>query len=161
MTDYHDDWETDPEPANPLSEKEKRWGAKTLPDDALHKEPVSLHEIRERVVAQDNYVRQVSNYEPATFILHHSFFVLIYYYFVCHLCSYMFLFFFFFFLKKNWIVVLMGYHFVSLTNRSNMTKTNPNTGRRSPSERHLRRKQKRSKKLFASSYKPIHVVFFY
>lgn len=82
MTDYHDDWETDPEPANPLSEKEKRWGAKTLPDDALHKEPVSLHEIRERVVAQDNYVRQVSNSRQISSFFSRSFSITLSLYFL-------------------------------------------------------------------------------
>jgi len=45
-----DDWETDPEPANPVSEAQQRWGAATLPDDA--KDVTNLTDLRESVKSQ-------------------------------------------------------------------------------------------------------------
>eukprot|EP00010_Vexillifera_abyssalis_P004013 CAMPEP_0201552386 /NCGR_PEP_ID=MMETSP0173_2-20130828/15756_1 /ASSEMBLY_ACC=CAM_ASM_000268 /TAXON_ID=218659 /ORGANISM="Vexillifera sp., Strain DIVA3 564/2" /LENGTH=100 /DNA_ID=CAMNT_0047962867 /DNA_START=19 /DNA_END=321 /DNA_ORIENTATION=+ len=46
-----DDWETDPEPANQISEKDQRWGAAVLPDDA--KDFKNIHELREETKKQD------------------------------------------------------------------------------------------------------------
>lgn len=43
-------------------------------------------------------------------------------------------------------MALLRYHFVSLTNRSNTTKTNPNTGKRSPSEGASQKKSKKGSK---------------
>jgi hypothetical protein len=45
-----DDWETDPEPANTISEKEQRWGAATLPDDSKGKSDMAS--LRENVRSQ-------------------------------------------------------------------------------------------------------------
>jgi hypothetical protein len=50
--DDDDDWETDPEPANPISEKEQRRGAATLPSD--RKDFGSVHDLREQVIEQDH-----------------------------------------------------------------------------------------------------------
>lgn len=46
-----DDWETDPEPQNDISEKEQRWGAAHLPSDA--KEITDMRQLRNAVKEQD------------------------------------------------------------------------------------------------------------
>eukprot|EP00211_Chloroparvula_japonica_P011034 CAMPEP_0119131624 /NCGR_PEP_ID=MMETSP1310-20130426/10488_1 /TAXON_ID=464262 /ORGANISM="Genus nov. species nov., Strain RCC2339" /LENGTH=103 /DNA_ID=CAMNT_0007122211 /DNA_START=73 /DNA_END=381 /DNA_ORIENTATION=- len=49
--DDDDEWETDPEPANLVSEKEQRWGAKHLPQDK--KEFQDMRDLRNQVLEQD------------------------------------------------------------------------------------------------------------
>eukprot|EP00735_Rhodelphis_limneticus_P011372 TRINITY_DN4462_c0_g1::TRINITY_DN4462_c0_g1_i1::g.7247::m.7247 TRINITY_DN4462_c0_g1::TRINITY_DN4462_c0_g1_i1::g.7247 ORF type:complete len:113 (-),score=26.51,sp/Q01406/SRC8_CHICK/42.67/6e-11,HS1_rep/PF02218.10/0.00047 TRINITY_DN4462_c0_g1_i1:14-310(-) len=46
-----DDWETSPEPANLISEKEQRWGAATLPQDA-DESAKSIADIRKKAADQ-------------------------------------------------------------------------------------------------------------
>ncbi|KAL6052235.1 Hematopoietic lineage cell-specific protein [Balamuthia mandrillaris] len=51
-----DDWETDPEPANNISEAEQRWGAATLPKDA--KDFRNIDNLRDAVKEQHEKVAQ-------------------------------------------------------------------------------------------------------
>ncbi|XP_073397864.1 src substrate cortactin isoform X3 [Dendrobates tinctorius] len=46
--DDGDDWETDPDFVNDLSEKEQRWGAKTV-EGSGHQEHINIHALRENV----------------------------------------------------------------------------------------------------------------
>ncbi|MBN3311485.1 SRC8 protein, partial [Atractosteus spatula] len=46
--DGSDDWETDPDFVNDVSEKEQRWGAKTV-EGSGHQEHINIHKLRENV----------------------------------------------------------------------------------------------------------------
>ena len=50
-----DDWETDPEPANIISEEEQRWGSSTLHKNHREEpsEGLSIRSIREHALRQD------------------------------------------------------------------------------------------------------------
>ncbi|CAG9537674.1 unnamed protein product [Cercopithifilaria johnstoni] len=50
-----DDWDTDPDFINDVSEKESRWGAKTV-EGSGHQESVSLDQLRKEVIKTDNLI---------------------------------------------------------------------------------------------------------
>ncbi|KAL3994625.1 Repeat in HS1/Cortactin family protein [Acanthocheilonema viteae] len=50
-----DDWDTDPDFVNDVSEKEGRWGAKTI-EGSGHQESVSLDQLRKEVIKNDNLI---------------------------------------------------------------------------------------------------------
>ncbi|XP_061617832.1 src substrate protein p85-like isoform X2 [Phyllopteryx taeniolatus] len=51
-----DDWETDPDFENNVSEQEQRWGAKTI-EGSGRKEPISIAELRDKVAAEHEQVK--------------------------------------------------------------------------------------------------------
>ncbi|XP_051911554.1 src substrate protein p85-like isoform X1 [Hippocampus zosterae] len=51
-----DDWETDPDFENDVSEQEQRWGAKTI-EGSGHKEPISVADLRHKVAAEHEQVK--------------------------------------------------------------------------------------------------------
>ncbi|XP_039503443.1 src substrate cortactin-like isoform X2 [Pimephales promelas] len=52
-----DDWETDPDFENDVSEKEQRWGAKTVAGSG-HQEHINIHKLRERVSSEHSDLKQ-------------------------------------------------------------------------------------------------------
>ncbi|CAL8242094.1 unnamed protein product [Merluccius merluccius] len=52
-----DDWETDPDFENDVSEQEQRWGAKTI-EGSGHKEPISVAELRQTVSQEHQQVKE-------------------------------------------------------------------------------------------------------
>ncbi|XP_073709379.1 src substrate cortactin isoform X2 [Misgurnus anguillicaudatus] len=55
--DGGDDWETDPDFENDVSEKEQRWGAKTVVGSG-HQEHINIHQLRERVSSEHSDIKQ-------------------------------------------------------------------------------------------------------
>ncbi|XP_023661232.1 src substrate cortactin isoform X2 [Paramormyrops kingsleyae] len=53
-----DDWETDPDFENDVSEKEQRWGAKTVAGSG-HQEHINIHELRENVSTEHHKLKQI------------------------------------------------------------------------------------------------------
>ncbi|MCP9261873.1 Src substrate cortactin [Dirofilaria immitis] len=56
-----DDWDTNPDFVNDVSEKESRWGAKSV-EGSGHQESVSLDLLRKEVIENDNLIRKVYLY---------------------------------------------------------------------------------------------------
>jgi len=56
MSNNDDDWETSGDIPNPISEKQQRWGAATLPQNSTT--PTNLTEFREKIINQDDEKRQ-------------------------------------------------------------------------------------------------------
>lgn len=52
-----DDWETDPDFENDVSEKEQRWGAKTV-EGSGHQEHIDIHRLRETVSTEHSSLKQ-------------------------------------------------------------------------------------------------------
>ncbi|KAI4900681.1 hypothetical protein NFI96_018738 [Prochilodus magdalenae] len=52
-----DDWETDPDFENDVSEKEQRWGAKTV-EGSGHQEHINIHQLREKVSCEHSELKQ-------------------------------------------------------------------------------------------------------
>lgn len=52
-----DDWETDPDFENDVSEQEQRWGAKTV-EGSGHKEHINVAELRQKVSREYEQVKQ-------------------------------------------------------------------------------------------------------
>ncbi|XP_077356027.1 src substrate protein p85-like isoform X1 [Festucalex cinctus] len=61
-----DDWETDPDFENDVSEQEQRWGAKTVPGSG-HKEPISVSELRAKVAAEHEQVKHQETTPKASY----------------------------------------------------------------------------------------------
>uniref|UniRef100_A0A3P8RM17 Cortactin n=1 Tax=Amphiprion percula TaxID=161767 RepID=A0A3P8RM17_AMPPE len=57
VDDGGDDWETDPDFENDLSEKEQRWGAKTVAGSG-HQEHIDIHRLRETVSTEHTSLKQ-------------------------------------------------------------------------------------------------------
>nr|XP_046253410.1 src substrate cortactin-like isoform X4 [Scatophagus argus] len=57
VNDEGDDWETDPDFENDLSEKEQRWGAKTVLGSG-HQEHIDIHQLRETVSTEHTSLKQ-------------------------------------------------------------------------------------------------------
>uniref|UniRef100_A0A8C7G5X9 Cortactin n=1 Tax=Oncorhynchus kisutch TaxID=8019 RepID=A0A8C7G5X9_ONCKI len=57
VDDGGDDWETDPDFENDVSEKEQRWGAKTV-EGSGHQEHINIHKLRENVSSEHSDLRQ-------------------------------------------------------------------------------------------------------
>ncbi|KAM9366734.1 src substrate cortactin isoform 2-T2 [Symphorus nematophorus] len=55
--DVGDDWETDPDFENDVSEKEQRWGAKTVSGSG-HQEHIDIHQLRETVSTEHTTLKQ-------------------------------------------------------------------------------------------------------
>ncbi|KAM4018148.1 src substrate cortactin isoform 2-T2 [Anomaloglossus baeobatrachus] len=55
--DDGDDWETDPDFVNDLSEKEQRWGAKTV-EGSGHQEHINIHTLRENVSQEHKSLKE-------------------------------------------------------------------------------------------------------
>eukprot|EP00005_Dracoamoeba_jomungandri_P012631 CAMPEP_0174263192 /NCGR_PEP_ID=MMETSP0439-20130205/17541_1 /TAXON_ID=0 /ORGANISM="Stereomyxa ramosa, Strain Chinc5" /LENGTH=99 /DNA_ID=CAMNT_0015348393 /DNA_START=18 /DNA_END=317 /DNA_ORIENTATION=- len=64
--DSDDDWETDPEPANLISEEEQRWGAATLPQDG--KDVQCMAKLRDQIRAQDDEATKKDKEEQRKFV---------------------------------------------------------------------------------------------
>ncbi|XP_043561258.1 src substrate cortactin-like [Chiloscyllium plagiosum] len=56
-SDDGDDWDTDPDFVNDLSEKEQRWGAKSVQGSG-HQAHINLHELRENVSQEHKSLKQ-------------------------------------------------------------------------------------------------------
>nr|XP_020040976.1 src substrate cortactin isoform X5 [Castor canadensis] len=52
-----DDWETDPDFVNDVSEKEQRWGAKTVQGSG-HQEHINIHQLRENVFQEHQTLKE-------------------------------------------------------------------------------------------------------
>ncbi|XP_076971525.1 src substrate cortactin isoform X3 [Tamandua tetradactyla] len=52
-----DDWETDPDFVNDVSEKEQRWGAKTVKGSG-HQEHINIHKLRENVFQEHQILKE-------------------------------------------------------------------------------------------------------
>ncbi|XP_076845244.1 src substrate cortactin isoform X4 [Brachyhypopomus gauderio] len=52
-----DDWETDPDFENDVTEKEQRWGAKTV-EGSGHQEHINIHKLREKVSLEHSDLKQ-------------------------------------------------------------------------------------------------------
>uniref|UniRef100_A0AAR2M0L9 SH3 domain-containing protein n=1 Tax=Pygocentrus nattereri TaxID=42514 RepID=A0AAR2M0L9_PYGNA len=52
-----DDWETDPDFENDVTEKEQRWGAKTV-EGSGHQEHINIHHLREKVSCEHSELKQ-------------------------------------------------------------------------------------------------------
>ncbi|KAB1251556.1 Src substrate cortactin [Camelus dromedarius] len=52
-----DDWETDPDFVNDVSEKEQRWGAKTVQGSG-HQEHINIHKLRENVFQEHQSIKE-------------------------------------------------------------------------------------------------------
>ncbi|XP_054999069.1 src substrate cortactin isoform X2 [Sorex araneus] len=52
-----DDWETDPDFVNDVSEKEQRWGAKTVQGSG-HQEHINIHQLRENVFQEHQSLKE-------------------------------------------------------------------------------------------------------
>ncbi|XP_008301389.1 src substrate cortactin isoform X4 [Stegastes partitus] len=57
VDDGGDDWETDPDFENDVSEKEQRWGAKTVAGSG-HQEHIDIHRLRETVSTEHTSLKQ-------------------------------------------------------------------------------------------------------
>ncbi|XP_051953522.1 src substrate cortactin-like isoform X1 [Xyrauchen texanus] len=57
VDDGGDDWETDPDFENDVSEKEQRWGAKTVAGSG-HQEHINIHKLREKVSCEHSDLKQ-------------------------------------------------------------------------------------------------------
>ncbi|XP_037103218.1 src substrate cortactin-like isoform X2 [Syngnathus acus] len=57
VADGGDDWETDPDFENDVSEKEQRWGAKTVAGSG-HQEHINIHQLRETVSTEHTSLKQ-------------------------------------------------------------------------------------------------------
>ncbi|KAJ8413080.1 hypothetical protein AAFF_G00106620 [Aldrovandia affinis] len=57
VPDGEDDWETDPDFENNISEQEQRWGAKTV-EGSGHQEHINIHELRENVSSEHSTLKQ-------------------------------------------------------------------------------------------------------
>uniref|UniRef100_A0A672Y9T4 Cortactin n=1 Tax=Sphaeramia orbicularis TaxID=375764 RepID=A0A672Y9T4_9TELE len=57
VDDGGDDWETDPDFENDVSEKEQRWGAKTVVGSG-HQEHIDIHRLRETVSTEHSSLKQ-------------------------------------------------------------------------------------------------------
>lgn len=57
VDDGGDDWETDPDFENDVSEKEQRWGAKTVAGSG-HQEHINIHRLRETVSTEHTSLKQ-------------------------------------------------------------------------------------------------------
>ncbi|XP_064192324.1 src substrate cortactin-like isoform X1 [Anguilla rostrata] len=57
VQDGEEDWETDPDFENNVSEKEQRWGAKTVAGSG-HQEHINIHELRQNVSAEHGALKQ-------------------------------------------------------------------------------------------------------
>ncbi|KAM9860906.1 src substrate cortactin [Aulostomus maculatus] len=57
VDDGGDDWETDPDFENDVSEKEQRWGAKTVVGSG-HQEHIDIHHLRETVSTEHSSLKQ-------------------------------------------------------------------------------------------------------
>uniref|UniRef100_A0A671XU83 Cortactin n=1 Tax=Sparus aurata TaxID=8175 RepID=A0A671XU83_SPAAU len=57
VNDEADDWETDPDFENDVSEKEQRWGAKTVSGSG-HQEHIDIHRLRETVSTEHTSLKQ-------------------------------------------------------------------------------------------------------
>uniref|UniRef100_A0A803TSQ3 Cortactin n=1 Tax=Anolis carolinensis TaxID=28377 RepID=A0A803TSQ3_ANOCA len=55
--DGADDWETDPDFVNDVSEKEQRWGAKTVQGSG-HQEHINIHKLRENVFQEHQTLKE-------------------------------------------------------------------------------------------------------
>ncbi|NXA34391.1 SRC8 protein, partial [Eudromia elegans] len=55
--DGADDWETDPDFVNDVSEKEQRWGAKTV-NGSGHQEHINIHQLRENVFQEHQNLKE-------------------------------------------------------------------------------------------------------
>ncbi|XP_013908996.1 PREDICTED: src substrate protein p85-like [Thamnophis sirtalis] len=55
--DGADDWETDPDFVNDVSEKEQRWGAKTVQGSG-HQEHINIHQLRENVFQEHRSLKE-------------------------------------------------------------------------------------------------------
>ncbi|XP_041820281.1 hematopoietic lineage cell-specific protein isoform X2 [Chelmon rostratus] len=61
-----DDWETDPDFENDVSEQEQRWGAKTV-DGSGRKEHISIAELRTKVAVEHEQVKQKDHTPKASY----------------------------------------------------------------------------------------------
>ncbi|XP_076578686.1 src substrate protein p85-like isoform X2 [Chaetodon auriga] len=61
-----DDWETDPDFENDVSEQEQRWGAKTI-DGSGRKEHISIAELRNKVAVEHEQVKQKDHTPKASY----------------------------------------------------------------------------------------------
>uniref|UniRef100_A0A3Q3QVH8 SH3 domain-containing protein n=1 Tax=Monopterus albus TaxID=43700 RepID=A0A3Q3QVH8_MONAL len=61
-----DDWETDPDFENDVSEQEQRWGAKTI-EGSGRKEHISVAELRNRVTEEHEQVKQKEHTPKASY----------------------------------------------------------------------------------------------
>ncbi|XP_004835687.1 hematopoietic lineage cell-specific protein isoform X2 [Heterocephalus glaber] len=52
-----DDWDTDPDFVNDISEKEQRWGAKTI-EGSGHKEHINIHQLRSKVSEEHDVLKK-------------------------------------------------------------------------------------------------------
>ncbi|KAG5840019.1 hypothetical protein ANANG_G00211740 [Anguilla anguilla] len=57
VPDGGDDWETDPDFENDVTEKEQRWGAKTVAGSG-HQEHINIHTLRENVSTEHSHLKQ-------------------------------------------------------------------------------------------------------
>ncbi|XP_059207147.1 src substrate cortactin-like isoform X2 [Centropristis striata] len=57
VNDEGDDWETDPDFENDVSEREQRWGAKTV-EGSGHQEHINIHRLRETVSTEHTSLKQ-------------------------------------------------------------------------------------------------------
>ncbi|XP_028999479.1 src substrate cortactin-like isoform X2 [Betta splendens] len=57
VDDGGDDWETDPDFENDVSEKEQRWGAKTVHGSG-HQEHIDIHQLRDTVSSEHSSLKQ-------------------------------------------------------------------------------------------------------
>ncbi|XP_072550703.1 src substrate cortactin isoform X3 [Salminus brasiliensis] len=57
VDDGADDWETDPDFENDVTEKEQRWGAKTV-EGSGHQEHINIHKLREKVSCEHSELKQ-------------------------------------------------------------------------------------------------------
>ncbi|XP_060780055.1 src substrate cortactin-like isoform X1 [Neoarius graeffei] len=57
VDDGADDWETDPDFENDVTEKEQRWGAKTVVGSG-HQEHINIHQLREKVSSEHSDLKQ-------------------------------------------------------------------------------------------------------
>lgn len=57
VDDGGDDWETDPDFENDVSEKEQRWGAKTVAGSG-HQEHINIHDLRQTVSSEHTNLKQ-------------------------------------------------------------------------------------------------------
>uniref|UniRef100_A0A3Q4A9K6 SH3 domain-containing protein n=1 Tax=Mola mola TaxID=94237 RepID=A0A3Q4A9K6_MOLML len=61
-----DDWETDPDFENDVSEQEQRWGAKTI-EGSGRKEHISVAELRNKVAVEHEQVKQKDHTPKASY----------------------------------------------------------------------------------------------
>ncbi|XP_077956577.1 src substrate protein p85-like isoform X3 [Gasterosteus aculeatus] len=61
-----DDWETDPDFENDVSEQEQRWGAKTI-EGSGRKEHISIAELRDKVTVEHEQVKQKDHTPKASY----------------------------------------------------------------------------------------------